>query len=123
MTPTMHQPTSGDQWRLYRPLRVLIGPWGEGVPSRSDLAPSSVGVLRTVLGAPIYFKVAVKPVSTIGQAQNTSTLEGEEAPLRSLPRASLPRCRSHAVCRGRRLRSPPIGRYCRASFPDAALCP
>mmetsp|Transcript_24368 Transcript_24368/g.51026 ORF Transcript_24368/g.51026 Transcript_24368/m.51026 type:complete len:507 (-) Transcript_24368:616-2136(-) len=32
-------------------------------------------------GTPIYFKVAVKPVSTIGQAQKTTTLTGEQVVL------------------------------------------
>jgi len=45
----------------------------------SNYAGGTLGGITS--GAPIYFKVAVKPVSTIGQAQQTATLEGDKVVL------------------------------------------
>jgi len=47
--------------------------------TRTNHAGGTLGGITT--GAPIYFKVAVKPVSTIGQAQSTTTIEGEQVTL------------------------------------------
>mmetsp|Transcript_6561 Transcript_6561/g.15178 ORF Transcript_6561/g.15178 Transcript_6561/m.15178 type:complete len:499 (-) Transcript_6561:643-2139(-) len=47
--------------------------------TRTNHAGGTLGGIST--GAPIYFKVAVKPVSTIGQAQHTTTLEGDQVTL------------------------------------------
>ena len=45
------------------------------------LALGQVSVSGISSGADVYFRVAVKPVSTIGRAQTTSTFDGKEVVL------------------------------------------
>jgi len=62
-------PVSGGKARAHEPALTVS----------SNNAGGTLGGISS--GAPIYFKVAVKSVSTIGQAQQTSKLTGEEITL------------------------------------------
>ena len=52
---------------------------GLGITTSKNHAGGTLGGISS--GADVYFRVAVKPVSTIGQAQTTSTFDGKEVVL------------------------------------------
>lgn len=52
---------------------------GPNLTTKTNNAGGTLGGIS--VGTPIEFRVAIKAVSTIGQAQNTSTFDGEETVL------------------------------------------
>jgi len=55
---------------------------GAGRPNLTTSSNNAGGTLGGItVGTPIQFRVAIKAVSTIGQAQTTSTFDGEETVL------------------------------------------
>jgi len=52
---------------------------GPGIVSATNFAGGTLGGISS--GSDVYFRVAVKPVSTIGQAQSTATFDGKEVVL------------------------------------------
>jgi chorismate synthase len=52
---------------------------GAGIKTSTNYAGGTLGGITS--GADVYFRVAVKPVSTIGRAQQTATFDGKDVVL------------------------------------------
>ena len=96
-----------------RPAAAGDGADAPAIMTSKNHAGGTLGGIT--FGADVYFRVAVKAVSTIGQAQPTSTFDGKQVVLEAKGATTRACCRARRrSSRGWRRSSSPTARCCSA---------